>query len=35
MGFAFKVAHIGGTGACNAAFIPHFKRLFGTEKEIF
>jgi hypothetical protein len=35
MGFAFKVAHIGGTGACNAAFIPIFKRLFGIDREVF
>ena len=34
MGLAFKVAHIGGTGACNAAFIPYFKRLMGEQQEI-
>jgi len=35
MGLTFKVAHIGGTGACNAALIPYFKRLFGIEREVF
>ncbi|MEC8263732.1 MAG: hypothetical protein VX017_10560, partial [Pseudomonadota bacterium] len=35
MGLAFKVMHIGGTGACNAAFIPYFKKLMGIEREIF
>uniref|UniRef100_A0A7S2BR69 Uncharacterized protein n=1 Tax=Haptolina brevifila TaxID=156173 RepID=A0A7S2BR69_9EUKA len=34
MGLTFKVAHIGGTGACNAALIPYFKRLFGIEREV-
>lgn len=34
MGLTFKVAHIGGTGACNAAFIPYFKKLFGVDREI-
>ena len=35
MGLTFKVAHIGGTGACNAALIPYFKKLFGIEREVF
>ena len=35
MGLAFKVTHIGGVGACNAALIPYFKRLFGIEREVF
>ncbi|KAL1527482.1 hypothetical protein AB1Y20_016147 [Prymnesium parvum] len=35
MGLTFKVAHIGGTGACNAALIPYFKRLFGIDREVF
>jgi len=35
LGLAFKVMHIGGTGACNAASIPYFKRLMGVEREIF
>lgn len=35
MGLTFKVAHIGGTGACNAAFIPYFKKLFGIDREVF
>jgi hypothetical protein len=34
MGLAFKVAHIGGTGALNAAFIPYFKKLLGVDREI-
>ena len=33
MGLTFKVAHIGGTGACNAALIPYFKGLFGMDRE--
>ena len=35
LGLAFKVAHIGGTGACNAVLIPYFKQLFGVEREVF
>ena len=34
MGLTFKIAHIGGTGALNAALIPQFKRLFGVEREL-
>ena len=34
MGLAFKIAHIGGTGALNAALIPQFKRIFGIEREV-
>jgi len=35
MGLTFKVAHIGGTGACNAALIPYFKKLFGIQRDLF
>ena len=34
MGLTFKVMHIGGTGAMNAAFIPFFKKLMGVDREI-
>ena len=33
MGLAFKIAHIGGTGALNAALIPQFKRMLGVRQE--
>lgn len=35
MGLAFKVAHISGMGACNAAFISVFKKLMGVDRELF
>jgi len=35
MGLTFKVLHIGGTGAFNAALIPRFKKLFGVDREVF
>ena len=34
LGLGFKIAHIGGTGALNAALIPQFKRILGTEREV-
>lgn len=34
LGLSFKVAHIGGTGALNAALIPQFKRVLGTQREV-
>ena len=34
MGLGFKIAHIGGTGALNAALIPQFKRILGVEREV-
>uniref|UniRef100_A0A6T7DMD3 Mitochondrial carrier protein n=1 Tax=Coccolithus braarudii TaxID=221442 RepID=A0A6T7DMD3_9EUKA len=34
-GLAFKIAHIGGVGALNAALIPYFKRTFGVRREVF
>tara|TARA_B110001452_G_C15198117_1_gene415830 strand:+ start:159 stop:1097 length:939 start_codon:yes stop_codon:yes gene_type:complete len=34
MGLGFKIAHIGGTGALNAALIPQAKKLMGIDREV-